>query len=90
MLDFNLKEAVGQKVIVTKGMNEPGWEKAQLWCAGAVPVGSIGTIHYGHPLYPGFHIVWDDPALEAKEGYTYAITKHSDFISLLASGDFSK
>lgn len=90
-----LKNLIGRRVIVTRGMKEPGYENHQLWVAGLIPKGATGTIHCelarrcGQPDYPHYHVIWDDPALKAKKGYNYAITEDTDFLALLASGESS-
>jgi hypothetical protein len=50
---------IGDRVRVTRGFDNGSREHAsyQLWCAGRVPVGSVGTVR---PYVEGMHqIVWD-------------------------------
>jgi len=74
---MNLKELLGKKVVITRGMKERHHEHHCMWVAGCVPIGAVGTVHIEDNQY---HIVWDDPKYKALEGYRYAITEDSDFI----------
>jgi len=75
---MNLEALVGKKVKITRGMDEKGQEEHQVWIAGIIPVGTVGTVEkINNGMY---HIVWDDPKHKAKNGFMYAATTSTDFL----------